>query len=90
MDMRKFAGKAFVKVDDVREGPLAVRIAAVEPGSYDKPNLIFETCEALSLNATNSRILVRAYGPDSDDWLGKDIQLELGHRSSFRASCRTR
>jgi hypothetical protein len=78
MDMRKFAGKSFIKVDDVRNAPLQVKIAVVKQGQYDKPDLVFETGEIPGLNATNTKILVRAYGPDSDDWVGKEIELYLG------------
>jgi hypothetical protein len=78
MDMRKFCGETFIKIADVRNGPLQMQIAAVREGQYDKPNLIFETGEVLGLNATNSKILMRAYGPNSDDWIGKEIDLFLG------------
>ncbi|MEH2526741.1 MULTISPECIES: hypothetical protein [unclassified Bradyrhizobium] len=78
MDMRKYAGEQFIKTDDVREGPLTARIAFVKEGKYDKPDMILETGETLSLNATNTRTLVRAYGPNSNDWAGKDIELDLG------------
>jgi hypothetical protein len=30
MDMRRFAGETFIKVDDVRAGPLQLQIAAVK------------------------------------------------------------
>ena len=78
MDMRKYAGDQFLRVDDVRDGSLSVQIAGIKPGKFDKPDMIFETGEILSLNATNTKILVRAYGPNSDDWLGKKIELTLG------------
>lgn len=78
MDMTKFAGTQFIKLDDVRDGPLLVRIAFIKEGKYDRPDVIFETGEILSLNATNTRILVKAYGADSDGWIGKEIELELG------------
>ena len=32
----------------------------------------------LSLNATNNRTLCQAYGTESDDWIGKEIELSLG------------
>jgi hypothetical protein len=63
MDMRKYAGENFIGVDDVRNEPLQVQIRVVKEGKFDKPNLIFETGELLGLNATNTRILVRSYGP---------------------------
>lgn len=78
MDMRKFSGESFVKVDDVRSKPRQEMIAVVKVGKYDKPDLVFENGDVLSLNATNNKTLVRAYGSNSDDWIGKTIKLYLG------------
>lgn len=74
MDMRKYSGETFLKVDDVRE-PLRVTIANVKLGKFDRPNLHFESGDLLSLNATNNTTLIRAYGPNSDDWLRKEVEL---------------
>jgi hypothetical protein len=76
--MRKYSGTIFIKVADVSEGPLQLQIAVVKVGKYDKPDVVFESGEILSLNATNNRTLIRAYGPNSDDWIGKKIELALG------------
>jgi hypothetical protein len=73
MDMRRFCGESFIKIADVRSGPLQVW-----EGQYDRPDLVLETGEVLGLNATNNKILIRAYGPISEDWIGKDIELFLG------------
>ena len=78
MDMRKYSGTTFIKVADVRNGPLPMQIAAVREGKYEKPDLVFESGEALSVNSTNNRTLMRAYGSNSDQWVGKDIELTLG------------
>jgi hypothetical protein len=78
MDMRKYSGASFIKVEDVRSSPIRGQIAVIKPGKYDKPDLVFETGEILGLNTTNNRALVRAYGPNSDDWVGKEIELLLG------------
>jgi hypothetical protein len=78
MDIRKFLGERFIKITDVREASLRMQMAAINEGKYEKPNVVFETGETLSLNATNARTLVRAYGPDSDSWIGKEIELALG------------
>lgn len=78
MDMRKFSSETFLKVDDVRDCPLQERIAVVKMGNFDRPDLVFENGDVLSLNATNNKILVRAYGPNSDDWIDKEIELFLG------------
>jgi hypothetical protein len=78
MDIRKFSSPTFLKVNDVRDGPLQLQIAAVNEGKYEKPDLVFETGGRLSLNATNVNTLMRAYGPNSEDWIGKKIELALG------------
>ena len=39
---------------------------------------MFESGEALSVNSTNNRTLMRAYGSNSDEWVGKDVELALG------------
>ena len=78
IDMRKYGGEYYLTIADVRDGPLRMKIVDVREGKYDKPDLIFETGDALSLNATNRRVLMRAYGPTSDTWISKDIELVLG------------
>ena len=35
MDMRQYAGLAFVNIEDVRGGPRQEKIISVEPGSYN-------------------------------------------------------
>lgn len=78
MDMRKYSGEQFVKVNDVRDGPIQGQIAVVKDGKWDKPNIVLASGDVLSLNATNVRILARAYGNESDHWIGKMIELFLG------------
>jgi hypothetical protein len=78
MDMRKYSGEHFIKVDDVKDGPIEGQIAVVREGKYEKPDLVFESGDVLSLNATNNQTLVRAYGTESDRWIGKQIQMFLG------------
>jgi hypothetical protein len=78
MDMRNYAGSAFISVDDLRDGPRQETIAAVALGKFDRPNVTFETGDQFSLNKTNTRTLINAYGPNSQDWIGKTIELCLG------------
>jgi hypothetical protein len=37
--------------------------------------LTFESGEKFSVNSTNNRILLRAYGKHDSDWIGKEIEL---------------
>jgi hypothetical protein len=78
MDMRKFNGEQFIKLDDVRGGPLVLQIAVVKEGKFDRPEIVFESGEIFTVNVGNNNILIRTYGPDSSDWLGKEIELTLG------------
>jgi hypothetical protein len=76
--MKKYNTEYFIKVDDVRDGPIEGQIAAVKEGKWDKPDIVLETGDALSLNATNRKALTRAYETESDFWIGKQIELFLG------------
>jgi len=78
VDMRKYRGEHFVKVADVRDGPIQERIVAVREGKYEKPDLVFLSGNILSLNVTNNEILSRAFGDNSDNWLDREIELYLG------------
>ena len=66
--MRKYSGANFLKVDDVRAEPLREIIASVKIGKYDKPDPHFESGDCASLNSTNTHTLIRAFGPNSDDF----------------------
>jgi hypothetical protein len=79
MDVSKFFGAVFLKVDDVKaSGPIVVKIVGIAEGQYEKPNLTFANGTMLSVNATNGRTLMRAYGSESNDWIGKEIELSIG------------
>jgi hypothetical protein len=78
MDMLKFSGSQFVKCADVSSGPIREKIAGVEVGKFDKPNLLFESGGKFSVNATNARTLIRAFGRDSESWVGHEVELFLG------------
>jgi hypothetical protein len=74
MDMKQYGGETFIKVDSVRSGALERTIRSIKKGRFG-PEIIFEI---FGLNQTNTRILIRAYGPESDGWIGKVIRLDLG------------
>lgn len=79
MDMRKFAGSAFIKLEDDRDGlPRVETITSVDEGNFGRPVLKFETGERLTLNATNVKALINAYGADDRDWIGCEIELFVG------------
>ena len=78
MDMRKYSGVNFLKVDDVRASPMRGAIISVKIGKYDKPDMYLDSGDCLSLNVTNTHTLIRAYGPNSDDWIGKELEFYVG------------
>jgi hypothetical protein len=64
MDMRKYAGESFIRVDNVRNGSLQERIALVKEGKYERPDIVFESGDILTLNTTNARAWQR-HRPDA-------------------------
>ena len=73
----------YVKAGDLDAGPqtMAIRELAVEEigqgkDRQDKPVLHFHNRDkGLVLNVTNMRTIEDAYGTETDDWLGKSIEL---------------
>jgi hypothetical protein len=89
MDMSKYAGSAFVSLDDVVNGPIRGEIVHVELGSFDKPVVTFSNGCRFSLNVTNAQALIKAFGKESDDWIGEQLELyagELKYRGEVRPS----
>lgn len=79
MDMRKYSRRSsYIKADDVRDEPRDETIVFVKEGKFGKPDITFESGKCLSINTTNTEILIDAYGADSDLWIGKQIKLYLG------------
>ena len=78
MHMIKYAGSTFIKVDDLASGTLRKTIADVEEGKFEKPVITFEDGLKLSLNKTNVRTLIRAFGQDSNDWISRLVDLHAG------------
>jgi hypothetical protein len=79
MDMRKFSS-GFIKPDDVRDGPRQETIINIYTSEkYGCPVLEFESGDQFSLNNTNNKILMKAWGFDGDLWLSLELELSLGH-----------
>jgi hypothetical protein len=77
-DLKKYIGPRFVKPDHVREKPLRDTIVRVQQGKFDKLELLLESGDILSLNATNTETLMNAYGRNSDHLVGKEIEFYFG------------
>lgn len=67
----------FIKADTVANGPIRDTIADCKPGRYG-PDLHLQGGGILGLNQTNLRALRSAWGPESDNWVGKEVELYLG------------
>jgi hypothetical protein len=78
MDMRKFAGSKFITVDDLRDGNREEEIISVAPGQFGRPVATFASGDKLSLNVTNVNTLIKAYGPNHEDWIGVVVELAIG------------
>jgi len=84
MDARKFASK-YVKPDTVREGPIQTRIISIfEDDRYGRLTLELETGSQFSLNDGNTNALIKAWGAETDNWIGKELTLELGTYKDWR------
>jgi hypothetical protein len=78
MKMSKYAGSSFINYDDVEGGPFRGTIAGVAHGSYDKAVVTFSSGQRFSLNVTNTQILIKAWGDESEDWIGEKAELYAG------------
>lgn len=78
MDIRKYVSGTFITVDDLRDGPRREKIADVVEGKFEKPNLVFEGGDLANVNTTNARVLMRAFGPETTSWRGREVELYIG------------
>lgn len=94
MDMTKYAGSEskYLKASDLGGGRPRVIIEAVnlvefdddEKGKHMKPTLKFRGKDKqLVLNATNTEEIIRAFGADSDGWIGKELGLSTKYYKAF-------
>lgn len=75
MNVREFIG-TFLKPEDVAT-PVVLTIADVAEGKYGL-DLTFDDGSKMGLNATNGRKLAKAWGYESEAWIGKQIELSAG------------
>ena len=77
LDMKKFAGSAFIKLESVGDGVLIKTIIDVTEGQFGRPVLTFSDGSRLTLNKTNVGALL-TFGDSSKDWLGKRVEIYAG------------
>jgi hypothetical protein len=56
---------------------MRVAIEAIEDGNFDKPVAALSNGDTVQLNQSNTRTLMRAWGPNSEDWIGREIELSI-------------
>jgi hypothetical protein len=78
MDARKYAS-TYVKPDNVRDGPIQTRIVNVfEHEQFGRPVLELETGSQFTLNESNTNVVIKAWGYETDKWIGQELELSLG------------
>jgi len=85
MDMTEFVGNSdYLKAADLKGKSVNLEIKSLSSAEFtdDKGNtktkalMEFKGKDKMAvLNVTNTRAMVAAFGPDSDDWIGKKILL---------------
>ena len=75
VDRSKYAGAMFIRFNDLADGTQQKVIVNVEDGQYDRLVVTFDDGTCLSLNKTNVRTLIRAYGKDDQNWIGQRVEL---------------
>jgi len=84
VDLRQYAS-SYVKPDDVREGPIVTRVVNVtESERFGRPVIELETGSQFTLNESNTSTLIRAWGHESKDWIGQELELSLGTYKDWR------
>src|SRR5262249_6465264 len=78
MDMKAYSAKVYIKPDDLGDGHLDETIAEIEIGKFERPVATFETGHLLTLNKSNVSALRRAFGDDSETWIGQKVELRRG------------
>ena len=77
MDMSEFLGSRFLRLEDCRESQQHT-ISDCVRGNYGRPDLIFDSGYAVSLNQTSLKALIQAYGGDSSKWPGLVVETSVG------------
>ena len=76
--MRKYAGSSFIRLEDVKARPIRATIVEVTEGDYGRPVLRLDSGQRFTVNATNMRTLIAAFGEDDADLINKRIELFAG------------
>jgi hypothetical protein len=78
MDISDHLQSGFIKAPDLAGGPQRAVIEDVRQGRFERPDLHLRDGRIAGLNVTNLRTLSNAWGSETDDWIGKEIELSAG------------
>jgi len=79
MDMRKYSA-GIITPEELRDGPQRETIVDVfEHETHGCAVLVFESGNQFYCWNNYARILSKAWGYSSDDWLNQEVELSLGH-----------
>ena len=77
MDISDELGGVFIKAEHLRDGSIRETVADVRPGRYGN-DMELSSGNVLGLNKTNLHTLASAWGPETDAWIGKEVELYVG------------
>jgi hypothetical protein len=78
MDIKDQLSSGFIRVDDLVGGPRRNVIQDVRLGQFKRLDAEFQDGAKLSLNQTNMRALADAWSTETDNWIGKEVELYIG------------
>ena len=94
-DAGEFAGSSYIKKEDLAAGPQRFTIQHVSKVVFEARNGRPESTQLqldlgderqFSINKTNVKILMRAFGRKTADWIGRDIALYVDPHVMFGGS----
>src|SRR5262245_2326217 len=78
MDSSKFSNSTRITVNSLGDDVRQETIVEAEVGQFKKLELVLRSGGRFSLNATNLKKMQKAYGKETDDWMGKEVKLVVG------------
>jgi hypothetical protein len=78
MDISDQLLSGFIKVGDIAGGPRRDVVAYATRNRFGKTDLEMQGGGTLSLNQTNLRTIANAWGNETNDWIGKELEMYVG------------
>ncbi len=84
MNMTDFVNSNYIKAEDLAESVcieaiiVSVQRREFEESGETKPVVHLEDGRGVVLNQTRLKAMIRAFGPNSDNWIGKPIMINRG------------